>query len=430
MNKEILRLAIPNILSNISVPLLSSVDTILMGSLSDLHIGAVGIGSMIFNFIYWNFSFLRMGTTGITAQAYGEENAANIINTLGRALLVAIIIAALILLCQYPFQQFAFWAMNVSLEQSELVKSYFYIRIWGAPAALGLYAMLGWFFGMQNAYYPLILTILINVINIIVSWYLVQHLGLETKGVAIGTVIAQYTGLLAAFILFSIKYKHLFQAYKKPALLKINELKKFLSINRDIFLRTVALTLTFSYFYSQSSENGTLLLAANTILMHFFNWMAYGVDGFAFAAESLIGKYKGKKDKEGTHKALRYSFIWGMGFAVLFSAIFYFFGNDLLRIFTDKNDVIRAALPYLFWVILIPITATPSFIWDGIFVGLTASKAMRNSMLIATAIFFVASFFLIPLYANHGLWLALHIYMVTRGIIQQIQFSRAGLELA
>lgn len=395
-----------------------------MGSLSGLHIGAVGLGSMIFNFVYWNFGFLRMGTTGITAQAYGKENRPEIINTLGRALLVALILALLILLLQKPFELLSFQAMNVSPEQVDLVKTYFYIRIWGAPAALGLYAMLGWFFGMQNAVFPLILTILINVVNILVSWYLVAYAGMEVAGVAWGTLIAQYVGLSAAFGLFAYRYSDLLSDLKREALLQVEELKKFLRINSDIFLRTVALTLTFSYFYSQSSENGELVLAANTILMQFFNWMAYGVDGFAFAAESLVGKYKGKADIQGTKKAVNASFVWGMGFALLYTLGFYIFGQELLHLFTDQEDVIATAIPYLLWIVGIPLISTPSFIWDGVFIGLTASAAMRNSMVLATLGFFASYYWLGPEYGNHGLWAAMYIYMLLRGLFQQILYSR------
>lgn len=429
MNKEILRLAVPNILSNISVPLISSVDTILMGSLSGLHIGAVGIGAMIFNFVYWNFGFLRMGTTGITAQAYGREDDRRIIHTLGRALLVAAGLALLILLLQAPFEKAALHLMNVAPEQTELIKSYFYIRIWGAPAALGMYAMLGWFFGMQNSVYPLILTVLINVVNIAVSWYLVTVLNLEAAGVAYGTVIAQYIGLAAAGFLFFYRYGYLLRSFQKAALLQAEELKKFLVINRDIFLRTVALTLTFSFFYSQSSEYGTVILAVNTILMQFFNWMAYGVDGFAFAAESLVGKYAGRGPEDNTRRAINYSFGWGMGFAVLFTLVFWAFGIPLLDFFTDQANVRAAALPYLIWIVGMPLVGTPSFIWDGVFIGLTASVAMRNSMILATVGFFAAFYWLDPLYNNHGLWAAMYIYMLLRGLIQQAMFSRRGMRL-
>ena len=302
MNKEILRLAIPNILSNISVPLLSTVDTILMGHLSASHLGAVGIGSMIFNFIYWNFGFLRMGTTGMTAQAYGAENKMEISNTLGRACALGLVLAVIILLFQIPIGELSYYLLNVTDNQYALVREYFLIRILAAPATLILYSVLGWFFGMQNAIYPMLLTIFINVINIAVSAYLVLGLGMEVSGVAWGTVIAQYGGLFLAALMLRHKYKVYLDGFKQKNILRFNKLLRFLRINGDIFIRTICLTFAFGFFYSQSSNLGELALAANVILLQLLNWMSYGIDGFAFASESLVGKYVGAKrsqhDKE------------------------------------------------------------------------------------------------------------------------------------
>lgn len=430
MNKQILRLAIPNILSNISIPLISSVDTLLMGSLSAAHIGAVGVGAMIFNFIYWNFGFLRMGTTGITAQAYGRNDEPFIINTLGRSIVVAILLAALVMALQIPFAQASFYLMNIGGDQYELVEEYFFIRIWAAPATLALYAMMGWFFGMQNAIFPLILTIVINVVNIALSYYLVVYLNMEVAGVAWGTVISQYVGLLLAGLLFWGKYADLVKQFKQKALFQIEELQQFLSINRDIFIRTVCLTLAFGFFYSQSAASGELILAANVILLQFLNWMSYAVDGFAFAAESLVGKYKGASNDTQTQKSIRFSFIWGMVLAVLFSAVYFFFGENLLSLFTDKQEVIQSASPFLFWMVLLPILGTPSYIWDGVYVGLTASKAMRNSMILSLAIY-IGSFFLLKNVINQidALWLSLLIFLLARGIIQWSIFWKKGLQI-
>ena len=431
MNKEILRLAIPNILSNISIPLISSVDTLLMGRLSPAHIGAVGVGAMIFNFIYWNFGFLRMGTTGITAQGYGREDNRFIVNTLGRALVVAIILAAAVILLQIPFAKASFYLMNISGEQYELVETYFFIRIWAAPATLALYALMGWFFGMQNAIFPLILTIVINVVNIIGSYYLVAHWQLEVAGVAWGTVIAQYVGLVLAIGLFFWKYGYLIQELRQKALFQIEELRQFLTINRDIFIRTVCLTLAFGFFYSQSAKGGELILAANVILLQFLNWMSYAVDGFAFAAESLVGKYKGAGDDEQTHQSIRYSFVWGRVLAVIFSLGYYLFGEHLLALFTDKENVIQTAIPFLFWMVLLPVLGTPSYIWDGIYVGLTASKSMRNSMILSLLLY-LSCFFIAKNYldATNALWLSLLIFLFARGLIQWLIFWKKGLRIA
>lgn len=418
MNKEILRLAIPNVISNISVPLLSTVDTALMGRLSESHIGAVGLGAMIFNFIYWNFGFLRMGTTGITAQAFGQQNKQNIALTLGRALLVALSISSILLIFQLPIGKLAFRLMNAPEAQLSLINDYFYIRIWAAPASLGLYAFMGWFFGMQNVFYPLLITLVINALNIGLNFLFVLHFGMEADGVAWSTLIVQYVGLFLAMFLFWWKYRSYAAHLNRKALLLWTELKQFLVINRDIFIRTACLTFAFSFFYSQSAEAGTLVLAANVILMQFVNWMSYGVDGFAYAAESLVGKYAGQKNRSLTQAAVRYSFIWGMVLAVLYGGLYGFFAQPILHLFTNQTDVINATLPFLVWIVIFPIASTPCYIWDGVYIGLTASKAMRNSMLLALFLYLILHFTLQPIYGNNGLWAALVLFMVARAIFQ------------
>ena len=418
MNREMLRLAIPNIISNISVPLLSTVDTALMGRLSELHLGAVGVGAMIFNFVYWNFGFLRMGTTGITAQAFGKKDDSEMMQTISRAMLVALVLAILVFVLQKPIGELSFYLMNISEAQYGLVEEYFYIRIWAAPATLALFAFMGWFFGMQNAIYPLILTVTINLVNIIFSFLLVKKYHMGVAGVAWGTVIAQYVGLLLAIFLFRKKYKSHFQFFSKKATLEIKALSEFLTINRDIFIRTFCLTFAFGFFYSQSSSGGEVILAVNVILLQFLNWMSYGVDGFAFASESLVGKYKGADDQPNLKKAIQLSFVWGMALATLFSLTYWVFGIELLHVFTDKENIITASLPFLFWMVVFPIISTPCYLWDGIYIGLTASRAMRQTMLVAIVVYILFYFLLKNEYGNHGLWAALLIFMAARGLIQ------------
>ncbi len=428
MNKEILRLAIPNIISNVSVPLLSSVDTALMGRLSELHIGAVGISSMIFNFLYWNFGFLRMGTTGLTAQAFGRRAEADIGQILGQALLIVLAVAGSILLLQQPLGQVSFFLMNASAEQQPLIAEYFYIRVWAAPATLGLYVFMGWFFGLQNAIYPLLLTLVVNVINISLSIYLVQARGMGVAGVAYGTVIAEYSGLLLAIGLVFYRYPQLLAHVRREAILHWGALRRFLRLNADIFIRTLFLTLAFGFFYSRSSAAGEMALAVNVILLQFLNWMSYGVDGFAYASESLVGKYRGAGDDARTRRAIRLSFAWGMGLALLFSLSYWGFGPHLLRLFTNQPEVLEAARPFLLWMAILPLAGTPCYIWDGIYIGLTASRAMRNSMLLAFGVFVLAYWAAQPL-GNHGLWLALLLFLAARGGIQQWLFLRRGLGL-
>ncbi|MEZ5041930.1 MAG: MATE family efflux transporter [Saprospiraceae bacterium] len=429
MNREMLKLAGPNILSNVSVPLISSVDTLLMGHLTALHIGAIGVGSMIFNFIYWNFGFLRMGTTGLTAQAYGRQDQATIMHTLGRGMLVVMILAFLLLLLQYPLAEASIYLLNISSEQRPLVEEYFYIRIWAAPATLASYAIMGWFFGMQNVIFPLILTLVVNITNMVVSWILVRQYGMETAGVAYGTLVAQYLGLLVAGLLFWGRYRTFLLHFHHQAMLQWKALRAFLSLNADIFVRTFCLTFAFGFFYSQSASEGALILAANVILLQFLNWMSYGVDGFAFAAESLVGKYAGANDRNKTAQAIRLSFGWGMGLAILYALVYGFAGDALLQLFTNKVAVLDAAKPFLIWMVIFPLLSTPCYIWDGVFIGLTAAKAMRNSMLLSLAVYLALYLLTQGRYGNHGLWLALLLFMVARGGFQGYLFWREGVAL-
>ena len=429
MNREILRLAIPNIISNISVPLLSSVDTALMGRLSAWHIGAVGLGSMIFNFLYWNFGFLRMGTTGLTAQAYGRRDSEAMASHLFRALLLGFGLAVVLILLREPIGRLSIWLMQVDGGQHELVWTYFRIRLWAAPASLMLYGLMGWYFGMQNAIYPLILTICINVVNIGLSWALVYRYGMDVDGVAWGTVGAQYFGLFLAIILLVSRYQDIIRQVSRQALFRWSSFVAYLRINQDIFLRTLFLTTSFAVFYSASSGLGEKILAVNVILLQFVNWMSYGIDGFAFAAESLVGKYHGAEDPGKLRRVIRLSLYWCLAFAVVYAALFQFGEVPLLRIFTDQEEVVRAAHEFMPYVVIYPLLGFLSYLWDGVFIGLTASRAMRNSMALSFAGFVGSYLLLLPSMGAHGLWLALLLFMTLRGLIQSIQWSRKGILL-
>lgn len=429
MNKEILRLAIPNIISNISVPLLSSVDTALMGRMSAAHIGAVGLGAMIFNFIYWNFGFLRMGTTGLTAQAFGQADREGQMLTLGRATVLVLGIAALLILLQEPLARWSVVAMNVPAEQVALVRDYFLVRIWAAPATLMSYALIGWFFGMQNAIYPLIWVLVVNGVNMLISFYLVYTLDMGIIGVAYGTLLAQYLGLVVGVGLFLVKYRELLPVLPLKQLFDWQAFSKFLRINRDIFLRTLLLTLSFAIFYNRSSASGSLILAVNVILLQFVNWMSYGIDGFAYASESLVGKYYGAGDREKFDRSVRLTFVWGMGMALVYGLVYLLFGESLLRIFTNQSDVIGAALGFLVWMAAFPLLSTPCYLFDGIYIGLTASAAMRNSMMVAFGLFLILVFTVGSVWGNHGLWVSLLGFMVARGTFQGFLFRRHGWEL-
>lgn len=430
MNREILRLAIPNILSNISVPLLSSFDTALMGGLSSGHIAAVGLGSMAFNFIYWNFGFLRMGSTGMTAQAYGRQQASEMAQVLGRAALLALFIALLLLLLQGPLLWLTNGLLNVQTEQTEMVADYFLIRIWAAPASLGLMALMGWFFGMQNAIYPLLLTLVVNAANMGLSYYLVVVKGLDIKGVAYGTVLAQYLGLVVGWGFVGWRYAWVFGAIRLAALLQAAELKAFLRINSDIFIRTLCLTLSFTFFFNRANSlPGEAIVAANVILLQLVNWMSYGIDGFAFAAESLVGKYHGAKDKASLQHAIRLSFAWGMALAGGYALLYWSFATPIISLFVQAEvapEVVRTAVTYMPLLAAFCLLATPCYIFDGVFVGLTAARAMRQTMLLAFAAYLATYWFLSDA-DNTGLWLSLIAFMVYRALLQGLWYKKGWM---
>ncbi|MFQ5771786.1 MAG: MATE family efflux transporter, partial [bacterium] len=396
MNKQILRLAIPNIISNLSVPLLSSVDTALVGHLDEIYyLGALAVGGIIFNFIYWGFGFLRMGTTGLTAQAYGTKNDVEIILILVRTLLIALICGLSLIILQTAIAKVSFLLIAATPEVEKYAGEYFYIRIYAAPATLALYAFHGWFLGMQNAHYPLILTVFVNVVNIVFNVIFIQVFDLKSDGVAYGTLIAQYSGLIVAGVLFVKKYKNYNSKIVKKLILEATALKRIFAVNRDIFIRTLCLIFTFSYFTARSAASGDQILAVNSILLQLISLLAYGVDGIAFASESLVGKYIGARDKSNLNKTIKYSFYWGLGLGVLISLIYTIFGESILRIFTDNETIILLAMSYMVWIIIAPLINSFCFIWDGIFIGATATVPMRNSMLVSALVIFLPAYLLL-----------------------------------
>ncbi|PHI21553.1 MATE family efflux transporter [Lewinellaceae bacterium SD302] len=428
MNKEILRLAIPNVLSNISVPLLSSIDTALMGQLSGGHIAAVGLGGMAFNLIYWNFGFLRMGSTGLTAQAYGREAKSESANILGRAMIIATLLAIMILLLQYPLRLGSEWLLNVQSEQVALVDSYFNIRIYAAPATLALMAIFGWFFGMQNAWFPLILTILINALNMGVSYLLVVEYDYGIAGAAWGTVAAQYFGLILALALLLYRYGWVRELINRKALLLREELMPFLRVSSDIFLRTLCLTLSFTFFYNRANAMpGEFVVAANVVLLQLVNWLSYGVDGFAYAAESLVGKYYGRGEPQQLSRAVKLSFIWGIGLGFVYLVAYALLGSPILSLFIDAEaaaGVLETSLYYLPVVLAFCVLATPCYIFDGIYIGLTASRAMRETMLLAFAGYLLTYYLIGRHYENWGLWGSLIAFMVLRAMLQWLWWPK------
>lgn len=417
MNKQIIRLAVPNIISSLSVPILGAVDIALMGRLeSAQHLGAVAIGVAIFNMLYWGFGFLRMSTIGLTAQAHGANHQRESILILTRGLFVALVVSAVLILMQSFIARISFYLIDASTEVERLARQYFYIRIYAAPAALSVFVFHGWFLGVQNARYPMVITILMSVLNIGLNLFFVKAMGLKSNGIAMGTVIAQYLGLACAVIFYLRKYGDLLEGWDLKEALFLPDLKRFFAISGDIFIRTLCLVFSHTFFTAKSAAVSDTILAVNTILLQFIYFLAYTVDGFAIAAESLIGKYKGAVDTRNLRVAVRYVFIWGLCLAAVFSLTYGLLGHSLLYVFTNKSDLVKQALPYLIWVALTPIINAVAYLWDGIFIGATASKPLRNAMIVSTFVVFFPAYYLLKPLGNHGLWLALMLYSVARGL--------------
>ena len=416
INKQIYRLALPNVVSNFSIPLLGAVDTALMGRLeSESYLGAVGIGGIIFSFIYWGFGFLRMATTGLAAQAFGEKDLRECGRLLLRAICIGITSTGLLFILQWQLIDFSFLLIDTSSDVEHLARVYFHIRIYAAPATLCLHAFHGVFLGLQNAHYPMVLTVVVNLINVALNLVFVQLLGMKVEGVALATVIAQYIGLFLAILLFWRYYRGLLTPLRMREVLVLSKLKRFLSISGDIFIRTCCLVFSHAVFTAKSAALGDTILAINTILLQFVNLMSYAIDGLAFAAESLIGKYKGAKDIANLKRTTRQIFFWSFLFGVAIMLIFVLFGEQLLRFFTDQKPLIAQAKPYLIWIIVAPVINVAAYIWDGIFLGATASKALRNSVVVSTGLYLTVVYLLMP-FGNHGLWGALTVLLIARGI--------------
>lgn len=416
-----MQLAVPSIISNITVPLLGLVDVAIVGHIGDAsYIGAIAVGSMLFNVIYWLFGFLRMGTSGMTSQALGRRDLAEVVRLLLRSLSIGVGIGVLFFILQRLIVGCGLWAMSPEEDVVALARRYCYICIWGAPAVLGLYGFNGWFIGMQNTRIPMFVSITQNVVNILASLLLVFCFHLTVEGVALGTVIAQWWGFLMACGMFRIYYNRLGRYDFRSRLFAWEPLKRFFSLNRDIFLRTVCLVAVNLFFTAAGSRESTLILAVNTLLMTFFTIFSYFMDGFAYAAEALSGKYYGAGNMAAFRDMVGKVFVFGGLVAVAFTLLYIIGGESFLGVLTDDRNVIAASDDYFWWAVLIPIAGMAAFVFDGIFVGVTQSKSMLLSSLIASASFFILFFFLHGWLGNHALWLAFIIYLVLRGVVLSV----------
>ena len=402
INKDILKLAIPSILANITVPLVGMVDIAVAGHLdvnAATMIGGIAIGSMLFDLLYWNFGFLRVGTGGLAAQAYGRGDRKECARILARALGIALACALVLIAIQWIFVKAAFLVVDSSPEVQALATKYFYIRIWAAPATLSLMALKGWFIGMQDSVSPMATDMTVNGMNVLMSIILslgftvggLHYDGIGFAGVAAGTVVAQYSGLLVALLLLLWKYRRntlsTVTVSELRGLFKGEETRRFFVMNADLYVRSLCFIAIYIGFTVISARYGDVLLAVSSILMKLLMIFSYFTDGFAYAGEALTGRYIGAKDSFMVRQTVRWTFVWSMSIALLFMGIYHFAGVPMLRMMTSDPIVVDAAVGYLPWLLLMPIAGCAAFTWDGIYIGATASRQMRNSMLWATVSF-------------------------------------------
>lgn len=444
---QILAIALPSIVSNVTVPLLGLADVAIVGHMgSPVYIGAVAVGSMIFNLVYWLFGFLRMATSGTTAQAYGRGDATAPI--LARACMTALAIALLLIVLQVPLRWLMFWLIGPTADVAPLARTYFSIVIWGAPASLTLFALTGWFIGMQNTRTPMAVSILQNVVNIVASLTLVYGLSLKIEGVAWGTVIAQYAALAVALkslprslsvsrrvVATSVAHLcgriaaslHGIMAGGRFDAL-CHSLSQLSSISLQLFLRTLCLVAVNLYFTSAGARQGAVILSVNTVMLQLYLFFSYFMDGFANAGEALCGRYYGARSQSDLRHTLHALFRWAAAVTTVFTLTYVLGGTTVVGLLTDDPLVRQTAGNYIFWAWMVPMAGAAAFIWDGVFVGLTAARGMLVASVVAALLFFVifttAQYVVPPSLLNHALWLAQVVNLAARGLVQTCWYRR------
>ena len=426
--KQVFKLALPSIISNITVPLLGIIDLTIVGHMGDvIYIGAIAIGTMIFNVLYWLFGFLRMGTSGMTSQALGRRDLTEAMRLLVRSLTISTAIALIFIVFQLPIRWMALSIMQPTEQIAEQTAIYFSICIWGAPAMLGLYGLTGWFIGMQNTRIPMLVSIFQNIVNIVASVTFVFGFGMKIQGVALGTLTAQWTGFLLALYCWKRYYGRLAEYNWKDDLFKRSTMVRFFAVNRDIFIRTLFLVGVNFFFISAGSRQGAIILSVNTLLMTLFTLFSYVMDGFAYAGEALSGKYYSAANKLAFDRVYNSLFTWGAIMAVVFTLVYAVGGNGFLMLLTNEAVVVQSAEAYFWWAVMIPIVSVSAFVYDGIFIGLTATRGMLVSSVISALVFFALYLALQSYLENHALWLAFIVYLGLRGGIQWLLYRRMHL---
>ncbi len=429
-HRRVLQIAIPIVLSNATVPILGAVDTGVVGQMGlAAPIGAVGMGAVILSAIYWIFGFLRMGTTGLAAQARGAGDTAETGALLMRGLLLGGAAGLVFILAQVAVFAGAFALSPASPEVEALTRDYLEIRIWGAPATIALYAVTGWLIAVERTRGVFVLQVWMNGLNIVLDLWFVLGLGWGVEGVAVATLIAEWTGLALGLWLcrdaFGGNQWRDWARIFDPA-----RLRRMLQVNSDIMIRSVLLTGSFTTFLFVGADLGDVNLAANQVLLQFLEITAFALDGFAFSAEALVGGAVGAKNRYQVRRASIVASQWGVGGALVLGGVFFAAGPALIDLMATSPDVRSAAREYLFWAALAPVIGIASWMFDGVYIGATWTRAMRNAMIQSVAIYVVALFILVPTFGNHGLWAALMVLNVARGITLALRYPKLEAQVA
>ena len=436
LNREILRLAVPSILANITIPLVGIVDTAIVGHLSDAAaIGGIAIGTMLFDLLYWNFGFLRIGTSGLAAQAYGAGRKDECRKILVQSLSLASLATLFVWAIQWFFVTAVLAVVPCSAEAASIAREYFYVRIWAAPATLMLFTFKGWFIGMQDTKSPMSTDILVNAVNMLASYYLAVHAGYGVVGVAYGTLLAQYSGLFLAVAIMVLKYGIIHIGTREIlAAMKWPELKRMMSLNGNLFIRSLCFMVVYVGYTSLASRYGDEELAVSSILMKFFMFFSYFVDGFAYAGEALVGKEFGRSragalnDKMSATGSLndvvRLLFNWSIGVGLLFTAVYAVWGDECIALMTSDSGVIAAAKPYMGWLIAMPIVSALAFMWDGVFVGATAGVQIRNAMIWAALAFVIGYITTFSWWGPQALYIAYFAHLFARVAYLTVEWKK------
>ena len=417
LNRRVWQLTGPIMFANLSVPLLGAVDTAVMGHLPEaFYLGAVAVGATIVHFIFWGFGFLRMGTAGLAAQAYGARNGLEIRVVLARAGLLGVGLGALLLLLQWPIARIGLALFEASDQVEDLAETYFFIRIWSAPAVFVNYAIVGWFIGVQNTRAVMILQVFMNGLNIILDLWFVLGLEWDVAGVAAATVIAEFTALALGVLMVRRELRRIPGSWQGMNLRDADKIRQLVAVNRDIFIRTACLMFAFAFFTARGAKLGDNTLAANAVLLQFQQFLSFGLDGFAHAAEALVGGAVGARDRRTLRLAVKICGLWAAIIAAAYTLVYAIGGPVIIGWLTDLEAVRALSGEFLIWVIISPIISVWSFTLDGVFIGATRTAEMRNGMIISLAIYLAAVFALQPVLGNHGLWLAFTIFMAARAV--------------